>query len=162
MVWGNQNQTTVTVNIWSGIVVLSGWTAHLFCFAHLAPKLKNNLEGLFCSSDSPAGTVPMAKHFQGGAQSWQDRSLAFTGNLSFSLSSHLHSVMTKGKLLWRSIPVEWAMRQHFLQVPRTCTLLWDYSPLCAVPWSDWCTGDRLKLETEGDVLSHSDHCIPDG
>ena len=45
---------------------------------------------------------------------------------------------------------------------RTFTLLWDYSPVCAIPWPDWVTGERLRLKTEGDVLGQSCHCVPDG
>ena len=71
-----------------------------------------------------------AKHFQAHAKSWQDTNLAWTDSLSLCPSSHLRSVTTKAKLLWRSIPGEPAEAAD-LQVARMCTLPWDYSPVCA-------------------------------
>ena len=114
---------------------LRGWTAHLFCFAHMAPKpvlsnlLKKNLEGLFWSSDGPAGTVPAAKHFQAHAQSWQDGNLAWTD--SVSVSSPVTCTQSKAKLLWRCIPGELAMGQQKctgLEHARFCGTVVQYVP----------------------------------
>ena len=43
-----------------------------------------------------------------------------------------------------------------LEHARCCATVVQYVPFLGL------TGERLRLETEGDVLGHSCHCVPEG